>query len=101
MERVNVYLGLGSNLGERELNLLKAVNLLDQAFGTHPERISRIVETPSWGFEAPDFLNCAVMYALPRKRVGAEAQALEVLDTVKAVERRLYVGAAVAHVGAK
>ena len=51
MERVDVYLGLGSNEGDRDLNLLKAMNLLDEAFGTHPERISRIVETPAWGFE--------------------------------------------------
>ncbi len=40
MERINVYLGLGSNLGDRDVNLLRAVNLLDQAFGTHPERIA-------------------------------------------------------------
>ena len=35
MERVDVFLGLGSNLGDRDLNLLKAMNLLDEAFGTH------------------------------------------------------------------
>ena len=29
------------------------------------------------------------MYALPRKRAGAEAQALEILDAVKDIERRL------------
>ena len=66
MERVNVYLGLGSNLGNRELNLLKAMNMLDEAFGTHPERISRIIETPSWGFEGQPFLNFCVLYRLPR-----------------------------------
>ena len=43
MERVDVFLGLGSNVGERELALLRAMNLMDEAFGTHPERISRIV----------------------------------------------------------
>ena len=67
MERVNVYLGLGSNLGERELNLMRAMNLMDEAFGTHPERISRIVETPSWGFDGPDFLNCVVRYRTARR----------------------------------
>lgn len=66
MERVDVYLGLGSNEGDRDLNLLRAMNLLDQAFGTHPERISRIVETPAWGFEGPDFLNCVVRYRTAR-----------------------------------
>ena len=62
MERVEVYLGLGSNQGNRDSHLLQAVNRLDQAFGMHPERISRIVETPAWGFEGPDFLNCVVRY---------------------------------------
>ena len=88
MERVNVYLGLGSNLGERELNLLKAVNLLDGAFGTHPERISRIMETPSWGFDGPDFLNMCVLYRLPRL-LSAEEHAMEILHQVKEVEQSL------------
>ena len=88
MERVNVYFGLGSNLGEREVNLLKAVNLLDEAFGTHPERISRIVETPSWGFDGPAFLNLCVLYRLPRTG-NPEDNALEILHKVKEVEKSL------------
>ena len=88
MERVDVYLGLGSNEGDRDLNLLKAMNLLDEAFGTHPERISRIVETPAWGFEGPDFLNLCVLYRLPRKGTPVE-QARELLHTAKAVEQAL------------
>ena len=88
MERVEVYLGLGSNEGDRDLNLLRAVNLLDEAFGTHPERISRIVETPSWGFEGPDFLNFCVLYRLPVKGSPQE-QATEILHQVKEVERAL------------
>ena len=88
MERVDVFLGLGSNLGERELNLLKAMNLLDQAFGMHPERISRIVQTPAWGFEGPDFLNLCVLYRPVRKGTAA-AHATEILDQVKAIEKAL------------
>ena len=88
MERINVYLGLGSNLGDRDVNLLKAVNLLDQAFGMHPERISRIVETPAWGFEGPDFLNLCVLYRLPRQGTPVE-HATEILRQVKAVEKAL------------
>ena len=85
MERVNVYLGLGSNLGDREQNLLRAMNRLDEVFGTHPERISRIVETPAWGFEGPDFLNLCVLYRLPR--VGTpEEHATQILRQVKEVE---------------
>ena len=88
MERVNVYLGLGSNLGDRDVNLLKAMNRLDEAFGMHPERISRIVETPAWGFEGPDFLNMCVLYRLPRTGTP-EQHATEILRQVKAVEKAL------------
>lgn len=88
MERVDVYLGLGTNLGERDLNLLRAVNLLDDAFGTHPERISRIMETPAWGFEGPAFLNMCVLYRLPR--VGTpEEHGLSLLAQLKAVEKAM------------
>lgn len=88
MERVNVYLGLGSNMGDRDVNLLRAMNLLDQSFGTHPERISRILESPAWGFEGNAFLNMCVLYRLPR--VGSpEEHAMSVLHQVKEVEAAL------------
>ena len=86
---VHLYLSLGSNMGDRRANIGKALEMLDETFGTHHSRLSELIETPSWGFEAPDFLNCAVMYQLPRKRMSAEAQALEILDDVKRIERQL------------
>ena len=88
MERVNVYLGLGSNQGNRELNLLKAMNLMDEAFGTHPERISRIIETPAWGFDGQPFLNFCVLYRLPRTGTPEE-HAAEILRQVQEVEKAL------------
>ena len=88
MERVDVFLGLGSNEGDRDLNLLKAMNLMDEAFGTHPERISRIVSCPAWGFDGPDFLNLCVLYRLPRKGTPQE-HATEILHQVKAIEKAL------------
>ena len=83
-----MFLGLGSNLGDRDVNLLKAMNLLDEAFGMHPERISRIVETPAWGFEGPDFLNLCVLYRLPRKGTPEE-HSEEILRRVKDIEKAL------------
>ena len=88
MERVDVFLGLGSNIGERELALLKAMNLMDEAFGTHPERISRIVETPAWGFEGPDFLNLCVLYRLVVQGMPQE-HATWILRQVKAIEKAM------------
>ena len=86
---IHLYLSLGSNMGDRLANIKTALALLDEAFGTGYKRLSGIIETRSWGFDAPDFLNCAVLYELPRKRVSAEVQALGILDTVKRVERVL------------
>ena len=88
MERVDVFLGLGSNEGNRDLNLLKAMNLLDEAFGMHPERISRVVSSPAWGFDGPDFLNMCVLYRPVRKGTPLE-HATEILRQVKEVEKAL------------
>jgi len=88
MIREDLYLGLGTNQGDRDLNLLRAVNLLDEAFGTHPERISRIMETEAWGFEGPAFLNMCVLYRIIREG-DVEQQALDILRKVKAIEKAM------------
>ncbi|WP_228852585.1 2-amino-4-hydroxy-6-hydroxymethyldihydropteridine diphosphokinase [Aegicerativicinus sediminis] len=60
MTAVNrVFLGLGSNIGDRMKFLQTAINLIFQKVGKI-ENISRVYETPSLGFEADDFLNCCV-----------------------------------------
>ena len=88
MKRVDLYLGLGSNLGDREVNLMRAVTLMDEAFGVGPERISKIYETPSWGFEGPAFLNMCILYRLPVTEPSVE-HATEVLHKIKEIERAL------------
>jgi len=75
MERV--YFSLGSNEGDRERNILEAIRLMDKAFGTSCKRKSKILETQSWGFDGPDFLNCAVMY---------EIEGMSPEETLKAVK---------------
>lgn len=72
MNKVDLYLGLGSNLGDREVNLMRAVTLMDEAFGAAPERISKIYEMPSWGFEGPAFLNMCILYRLPVEKPSVE-----------------------------
>jgi GTP cyclohydrolase-4 len=53
-----VALGLGSNLGDREANLSRALALLREVI--HIDRISPVYETRPVGFEEqPEFLNCA------------------------------------------
>ena len=55
-----VYLSLGSNLGDREANLHEAINLLQQRAG-EVLRTSSFLGTEPWGFQSPNrFLNAAV-----------------------------------------
>ena len=85
---IELYLGLGSNLGERELNLMRAVTLLDEAFETHPERISRIYETAAYGFEGPDFLNMCIMYRL-KQDASSEEHVSALFHMIKDIEKAL------------
>jgi 2-amino-4-hydroxy-6-hydroxymethyldihydropteridine diphosphokinase len=54
-----VYIGLGTNLGDRQANLRAAVKALEAA--VHVTAESRVYETPAWGYEdQPAFLNMAI-----------------------------------------
>ena len=85
---IELYLGLGSNLGERELNLMRAVTMLDEAFEAHPERISRIIETKADGFEGPDFLNMCTVYRLPVVEPSVEHVSV-LFHKIKDIEKAL------------
>lgn len=56
-----VYLGLGSNVGDREHQLKEALRLLDAQQSIKVTRVSSLYETAPVGYvEQPDFLNlCA------------------------------------------
>lgn len=74
------YLGLGSNLGDREAHLRAAVELLEQQ-GIAVEAVSSAYETEPVGeiLEQPDFLNAAV-------RISTELEPERLLDVCKAIE---------------
>ena len=74
------YLGLGSNVGDREAHLRAAVAALDE-HGVEVEAVSSLYETEPVGeiLDQPDFLNAAV-----RIRTVLEPKAL--LDLCKAIE---------------
>jgi len=51
------YLGLGSNVGDREAHLAEARRLIEEA-GAHVLRASSVIETEPWGVAVqPRFLN--------------------------------------------
>lgn len=90
-EKVELYLSLGSNMGDRRKNMEDAVSLLNVKLGTSFKRISNFIETEPWGFESDDkFLNAVVVYDLDLP-VGynAEAEGLVILDACKEVEKML------------
>ncbi|MEM7186531.1 MAG: 2-amino-4-hydroxy-6-hydroxymethyldihydropteridine diphosphokinase [Bacteroidota bacterium] len=55
----NIYLSLGSNLGNRFELLQTAVDAIFEEMGT-VVKISSIYETPAMGFDGAPFLNCVV-----------------------------------------
>jgi 2-amino-4-hydroxy-6-hydroxymethyldihydropteridine diphosphokinase len=57
-KEVIAYIGLGSNLGERECLIKKAIAMLDEVSGVAVSRVSKIVETsPLGGLDQPKYLN--------------------------------------------
>jgi 2-amino-4-hydroxy-6-hydroxymethyldihydropteridine diphosphokinase len=56
---MKVYLGIGTNLGDREKNLTEALKLIKEHIG-RIRQVSSVYETEPWGFESEnDFLNMA------------------------------------------
>ena len=67
MKTVDVYFSLGSNQGDRRELIEEALWRLDKAIGRPYDALSSIIETPAWGFEGPNFLNCVVRYRTARR----------------------------------
>lgn len=77
-----VYIGIGSNLGDRRYNCLKAIELLEQN-GLRISKISSVYETEPWGMkEQPAFLNMAV-------EAETEIVPRKLLELLKSIERNL------------
>lgn len=56
-----LYIGLGSNLGDRSALLDEALQLIDERVG-HVVRVSSYYETEPWGFQSDNlFLNAAAL----------------------------------------
>jgi 2-amino-4-hydroxy-6-hydroxymethyldihydropteridine diphosphokinase len=75
------YLGLGSNVGDRESHLRAAIELLRER-GVEVEAVSSTYETEPVGevLDQPDFLNAAV-------RIHTDLEPEDLLDVCKEVEQ--------------
>ena len=91
MVQVDLYLSLGSNMGDRAANIENAVSLLNIELKTPYKAISSLLETEPWGFESEQkFLNAAVHYQLQLKEgYNPEAEGLMILEICKDIERRM------------
>ena len=86
MEKVSLYLSLGSNQGDREWNIETALSLLNIELKTPYKAVSSIHEFES----SAKFLNIAVLYELELpKGYNPEAEGLMILETCKGIERKL------------
>ena len=74
----HIYISLGSNLGQRLDHLQDAINSIHKEIGTI-QKISAVYESPAWGFESDDFLNCCLY-------VTSTLEAHTVLDTLLQIE---------------
>ena len=90
-DKVELYLSLGSNQGDRRKNIEDAISLLNIDLGTSFKRVSSLLETEPWGFESDDkFINAVVMYELELpKGYNPEAEGLMILEICKDIERKL------------
>ena len=74
-----IYLSLGSNLGDKEGNILRAYTLIEQRIG-HIARKSSLHRTKPWGFDSSnDFLNSviAIETSLTPRELLTETQRIE------------------------
>ncbi|HLV71097.1 MAG TPA: 2-amino-4-hydroxy-6-hydroxymethyldihydropteridine diphosphokinase [Xanthomarina sp.] len=58
--RRKIYISLGTNKGDRLKNLQDAINLIFERIGKI-NIISKVYNSPAFGFDSDDFLNCCVI----------------------------------------
>ena len=77
-----VYLGLGTNLGDKQKNMNDAIRMLENQVG-EVEKVSSVIETEPEGFKSDNmFLNAVV-------KVRTALSPFEILDITQDVEKSL------------
>ncbi len=76
-----VVLSLGSNIGNRLENIQNCIQLIHENIGL-VLRVSKLYETPAWGFESDDFYNCALV-------VHTSFSAEKILKKIATIEKEL------------
>lgn len=75
-----IFLSLGTNLGDKKENLKKCIKNIAQIATV--VKLSRIYQTPSIGFDAPDFYNMMIA-------IETSLMAFDLLDTLQSIEKKM------------
>ena len=77
-----VYLGLGTNLGNRKRNIREAIDKIGEQIGV-VERQSALYETEPWGYSSPNhYIHACVL-------VLTEMAPRQVLEATQKIEREM------------
>ena len=77
------YLGLGANLGERELTLRRAIERVKKIPAVELKRVSSFYESEPWGVaNQPNYINAAI-------KIATEREPLNLLDELQRIELEL------------
>lgn len=76
-----IVLSIGSNQGNRLENIESCIALIHQEVGTVIQ-VSKLYETPAWGFESDAFYNCALL-------LHSSSSAQKILNQILKVEKQL------------
>jgi 2-amino-4-hydroxy-6-hydroxymethyldihydropteridine diphosphokinase len=78
-----VFLGFGSNIGNRFINLKTAVEKISLTQGIDFLAVSRVYQTEPWGYKKqPVFLNCAGVFLCRHNHE-------ELVKTIKKIEKNI------------
>ena len=77
------YIGLGANLGERQLTLRRAIERVKKIPAVKLLRVSSFYESEPWGVvNQPNFINAAI-------KISTELEPLTLLDELQRIESEL------------
>ncbi|KQX03866.1 2-amino-4-hydroxy-6-hydroxymethyldihydropteridine diphosphokinase [Flavobacterium sp. Root420] len=76
-----IVLSIGSNQGNRLENIESCIALIHQEVGTVIQ-VSKLYETPAWGFESDAFYNCVLL-------LHSTSSAQKILNQILKVEKQL------------
>ncbi|OGS21107.1 MAG: 2-amino-4-hydroxy-6-hydroxymethyldihydropteridine diphosphokinase [Elusimicrobia bacterium RIFOXYA2_FULL_39_19] len=80
---VKAYIGIGTNLGNKRKNIIKAYELLNNRNDIVINSTSSSIKTKAWGYKnQPDFLNAVL-------EIETELQPLALLKVLKEIEKKI------------